>query len=201
MEHLLQPLEPGDQFLFFFAGHGVLDGDDQLLLMPGVRYGRIRHRVETIGMELLRDETSGRGLSRLFILDCCRSNLEKHRKVGNRFEGGTVLRNIGARKAPGEIRTPPESIAILCACEDGQQAAEIPSGQGLFTAALAQNLRMGQTRGEQILFDNCFVDSLAESMQSLAREKKLSIEQRPLWIQNGSAPLIYERSRSTCHRT
>lgn len=72
---LIEPLEPGDLFLFFFAGHGVQFRGRHLLLCPQVRFHRLEFGHHTVPVDLLKQETARSGVSRVFVLDACRGNL------------------------------------------------------------------------------------------------------------------------------
>ena len=132
---LIEPLEPGDLFLFFFAGHGVQFRGRHLLLCPQVRFHRLEFGHHTVPVDLPKQETARSGVSRVFVLDACRGNLLATREgPAQGFRGAAGLRDIVCAPAPKE-----GPLSILCSCDEGRQAQELPRlEQGLFSRALLE---------------------------------------------------------------
>ena len=184
---ITQHLDDGDLFLFYFAGHGVEHDGRHLLLCPKVRYFRLSYMQELVPVDLLRQETDRRGLSRAFILDACRSSLLRTRgSEGVGPGGGRALRDVVA-DAPVPAGG---ALAILCSCGEGERAGEIAGkGQGLFSAALLETLRAALDRGLAVTLSDDLETALSLRMAALAREHGLRPGQRP-WIQRSGPPPV-----------
>ena len=194
-------LGPGDLFCFYFAGHGVEHNGRHLLLCPGVRYARLRYGLQTVPVDLVREETDRPGVNRVFILDACRSDLLSTRAVGTAgMRGEQALRDVVVRaKADAAAReADPGSMAVLCSCAEGQQAGEI-AGQrhGLFTAALLGVLHDAIDEGAELGVSDAMEAALARRMRDLAGRHGLHSSQRPWILRSGPPPvLIYGRGET-----
>lgn len=187
-------LEPGDLFLFFFAGHGVQYRGRHLLLCPEVRFHRLEFGHHTVPVDLLKRETARPGVSRVFVLDACRGNLLATREgPAQGFRGAPGLRDIVCHPAPQE-----GPLSILCSCDEGRQAQELPRlEQGLFSRALLEEFEGAARAGAELKLDDRLEHALRERMSRLARDHDLPLlDQRP-WIQrSGEAPaLLHGRRR------
>ncbi|MBQ9772803.1 MAG: caspase family protein [Lentisphaeria bacterium] len=133
VKHLVNDLGPGDLFVFYFSGHGrEINGVHYLVASPG----RVRGSVSISVLTAVSDKP---GLNRLFILDCCRSNIFA-------FESGVFVcedsRDIALNKAVQQSENtsiiPP---LILNSCSIGEQAFEnVPENHGYFTKALLDSI-------------------------------------------------------------
>jgi len=132
-------IEPGDEVLFYFAGHGVeVDGRNYLLPadVPMVNYGDESYLTgESIAADRVLNTFQRKGArSTVMILDACRNN--PFPREGQRSIGGTR----------GLVRMePPKGAFILYSAGAGQTALDRLSDQdanpnSVFTRALLQRL-------------------------------------------------------------
>lgn len=132
-------IEPGDEVLFYFAGHGVeVDGRNFLLPadVPMVNYGDESYLTgESIAADRVLETFQRRGArSTIMILDACRNN--PFPRDGQRSVGGTR----------GLVRMePPKGAFILYSAGTGQTALDRLSDQdphpnSVFTRALLERL-------------------------------------------------------------
>ncbi len=182
-------LEAGDEFLFFFAGHGIKTQDGPRLVCAGDNLDRVRHGWAGLPLECLKYETN-KAFNRLFLLDVCRTDvLETNRGVSGVMEQGTrdlILAGAGERTKDSG------ALTILCSCNDGQCAGEIPDiRHGLFSKALLDLLTEGSVNKSKVVINDDFVDrQIPRRMQALARQYKMSCKQRPQ--KEGPAVLILD---------
>ncbi len=184
---MLQRLGPEDLFLFFFAGHGVEHGGRHLLLCPKVRYSRLKYHPDAVPLDLLKQETSMGGVNRILILDACRTDLLKGRRsLGQGMRDVQCLRTMVAQSSPSQ-----GSLAILCSCDEGQQAQELHQlGQGLFTQVLLDMFESSERGRLSLSLGDEFEERLVAGMRNLARNAGMGATQRP-WIQkSGTVPAI-----------
>ena len=140
IETLTTDLTTNDLFLFYFAGHGYELNGEHLLICPKTRSKLLQNKRGVISLLDVRDMSAIAGVKRLFILDCCRSDL---------FSGGRA----GMYRCPASRDSSMEAIVrqddddaiipplILHACGSGQQAYEdTETGQGYFTKALLNTI-------------------------------------------------------------
>ncbi|MGO8678746.1 MAG: caspase family protein [Limisphaerales bacterium] len=192
--HLTDHLRPGDLFVFYFAGHGIQYHGRHLLLCPQVRFHRLEFGHHTVPVDLLKKETARSGVSRVFVLDACRGNLLATREgTAQGFQGARGLRDIVSASPPQE-----GPLSILCSCDEGRQAQEVPSlEQGLFSRALLEEFESAARDGGELRLDDHLEQALRERMSRLARDNDLPLlDQRP-WIQrSGETPaLLYGRPK------
>ncbi|EBA18639.1 Caspase-1, p20 [Roseobacter sp. SK209-2-6] len=132
-------IEPGDEVLFYFAGHGVeVDGRNYLLPadVPMVNFGDETYLTgESIAADRILNTFQRRGArSTVMILDACRNN--PFPRDGQRSVGGSR----------GLVRMePPKGAFILYSAGAGQTALDRLSDQdanpnSVFTRALLQRL-------------------------------------------------------------
>lgn len=178
---MLSQLSPGDLFLFYFAGHGTAHNDRPLLLLPGAALRYLKYFQHTLPVDLLKEETDGQGLSRVFVLDSCRGNLMQTRDSSAEGQRGVAqMRNLGQS---ADARSP---LAILHGCEENRQAQEIAARRhGLFSLALLEELERAVSQGQELRVDDHLVADVKERMTKLAREHGLPLEQEP-WKAGGA---------------
>ena len=131
---------PGDEAVFYFAGHGIqVDGRNYLLPadVPSVRPGEEEFVVnESIAADRVLSAIEGQGAQvTVLILDACRNNPFPP-------EGG---RSVGSRSGLGRM-DPPKGSFILFSAGTGQEALDRlsesdPNPNSVFTRALLPRLR------------------------------------------------------------
>jgi len=132
-------LDPGDEVVFYFAGHGVeIDGRNYLLPadVPGLGPGQeLVIRRAALPVQEVIDQFNSRGVRlSLLILDACRDNPFETR--GTRSLGGT--RGLGQE-------VPPEGTFIMFSAGAGQAALDRlseddPNPNSVFTRVLLPRL-------------------------------------------------------------
>ncbi len=180
-------LAPDDLFLFFFAGHGVEYEGRHLLLCPKARYGRLKYLQHAVPLDLLKQETAHTGLHRVLILDACRTDLLKgHRGVSDGLRDVKCMREV-VTSEPASAG----SLAILCSCDEGQQAREVPQlRQGLFTRALLNVFEGAHRQSTSLILSDDLESNLFVTMRDLSSNLSMTTDQRP-WIQkSGKLPVF-----------
>ncbi len=191
VEKTANGLASGDLLVFFFAGHGIEYAGNHLLLCRPARLAWLKHYDEAIPVDHLRDMTAKKGLARVLILDCCRSDLMLTRGAGgNGFQGEAGLRDVVAREtAPVDQEG---SVTILCSCTDGKQALELPHReQGLFTAALLEVMQESLTEGKEFRLSDETQDALGHRMTAISKDVGQLWEQRPFMSRSGPMPVLF----------
>lgn len=175
---MLSGLGPGDEFLFFFAGHGVTTHDGHRLVCSSDRLSAVKHAWAGLPLERLKLETAG-SFNRLFLLDACRSDvLATNRGASCAMETGTRdLIMAGASSADEKDGV----LTILCSCDDNECAGESAVlRHGLFSKAMLEMLDEEHRDGRIVLLDDDFVyRRLPERMRLLAQESDMDFSQKP----------------------
>lgn len=140
LQLFLSQLSPGDEALFFFAGHGVeIRGQNYLLPtdIPDAAPGQESFvKSEAIGVNYVLNEIGRRKVRlSLLILDACRNNPFKQQ--------GT--RSLGRTRGLGTMEAPPEGTFILYSAGFGQSALDRlsdsdPHPNSVFTRSLVPML-------------------------------------------------------------
>ncbi|GJM03050.1 MAG: hypothetical protein DHS20C08_15510 [Rhodomicrobium sp.] len=140
LQRFLSQLSPGDEALFFFAGHGVeIRGQNYLLPtdIPNAAPGQESFvKSEAIGVNYVLSEIGRRKVRlSLLILDACRNNPFK--------QNGT--RSLGRTRGLGTMEAPPEGTFILYSAGFGQSALDRlsdsdPHPNSVFTRSLVPML-------------------------------------------------------------
>ena len=135
VENLVNDLGPGDLFVFYFSGHGREFQDTHYLVGSTGRAAGRNYQRGSVSISELTEVSDKPGLNRLFILDCCRSNILAGR------DGAYVCdnaRDIALNRAVVQNKNhdiiPP---LILNSCSSGEQAFEnLQTNHGYFTDSL-----------------------------------------------------------------
>jgi uncharacterized caspase-like protein len=145
-------LEPDDVLLFYFSGHGMMDGDKDYLLTIEAS----EHALEDTALRSDRvvDYLRGTGSQRVvMVIDACRSELA----TGKDIQGiGASTKSVLGGSDPG--------VAVLFSCAQNERSYEIDAGdiqQSSFTHCLLHGIK------------NPSVNTLAEVTDYLAREVKV----------------------------
>jgi formylglycine-generating enzyme required for sulfatase activity len=139
LENVKERAKPEDKLIFFFAGHGVQEGDQQYLLTCDTRRSLVRDTA--LPMSLINAALEGLQASEvLFLVDACRNEPN-----AGRAEADAKLSEAFARGLmPHTLHVPtgkPSVLATLLACDVGQRAWEDPaSGHGVFTTFLLRGM-------------------------------------------------------------
>ena len=183
-----------DEFVFFFAGHGVTTPDGHRLVCAGDDFVAVKHSWAGVPLERLKLETA-RSFNRLFLLDACRTDvLATHRGGACVMEKGTrdlILDGGGSFDAMGG------ALTILCSCDDGECAGESAKlRHGLFSKAILELLDEKHNTGGKLFLDDDFAyRQLPERMRRLAVNSGMEFSQNPQ--KNGPPILILDGIAST----
>lgn len=188
---MLDGLGGGDEFLFFFAGHGIKTGNGHRLVCAGDQLSEVQHEWAGLPLERLKANTAG-AFDRLFLLDACRTDVHAtHRGAGGAMEKGTrdlILGSAGQTSANGG------ELTIVCSCDDGECAGESLSlHHGLFTLAMLELLEEESRLGHRVHANDEFVyGRLPDRMRVLAERSDMVFCQKPQ--KRGPAILILDGS-------
>ena len=143
VEELVADLKQGDLFVFYFSGHGRQVEGTHYLVGPTARAAAQFVRRGSVSIPELIAISDKPGINRLFILDCCRSNILADR-AGDYSGEEDASRDISLCNALKQI---PESAEILTplilnSCEPGKQAYEDNATRhGYFTRTLLNSIQ------------------------------------------------------------
>ncbi len=190
---MLDGLVGGDEFLFFFAGHGIKTLDGHRLVCASDQLSEVKHSWAGLPLERLKANTSG-AFDRLFLLDACRTDVHAtHRGAGGGMEEGTrdlILGSVDQTSANGG------KLTIVCSCDDGECAGESLSlHHGLFTLAMLELLDEESQQGRRVRATDEFVyGRLPERMRVLSEKSDMVFGQKPQ--KRGPAILILDGTDS-----
>jgi len=129
--------EASDTLIVYFAGHGLVDAQDQLVLaLPHTEFGRIETGLpyDWVRQVLLLDSRAER---HVVILDCCYSGLAL-----GRMSAGTGLADQAAVEG---------SFLLAAAAETRTALAPVGETYTAFTGALLEALRQGIPGGPSLV--------------------------------------------------
>jgi formylglycine-generating enzyme required for sulfatase activity len=215
IDGIAERLRQGDSFVFSFAGHGAVEGDDQHFYLAGVRQALLgadpRAAPGVLSWATLRAHTAGerwQGVQRVFIIDSCRAPLTSDRSLAEPvpvFDGRVLLgRNlIGGNRAKRLASQRPDEppFTLLNACSEKQKAYEMPDGHNsVFAAALMEELveELADSTGGRWRIDADFAAALQGRVDTVRRTAGLDdprFAQAPEW--NGTAVVIELPARAS----
>ena len=176
VREMTSDMATGDQFLFYFAGHGFTDGGQHLLFCADDIHEHLRFHRAGIPFDLLEMETRKGGYGRAFLLDACQSDF----LTGTRGEDATTrdLVAIGDMVPKAEDAT--GAFYVLRSCSKYEHALEIESRRhGLFTLAMIDILRQSKNAGTELLFNDTLRETIRESMCRIASAEGMTAKQTP----------------------
>ncbi len=191
---MLDGLGGGDEFLFFFAGHGIKTLDGHRLVCADDQLSEVQHSWAGFPLERLKANTSG-AFDRLFLLDACRTDVHAtNRGAGGAMEKGSrdlILCSAGQTSAKGG------ELTIVCSCDDGECAGEsLLLHHGLFTMAMLELLDEESRLGHRVRATDEFVyGRLPDRMRVLSEKSDMVFGQKPQ--KRGPAILILDGSEET----
>ena len=137
VEAIVNDLNPGDLFVFYFSGHGREFGGTHYLVGPTGRANTELYQAGSLALPDLIAITNKPGVNRLFILDCCRSNILAGRSGAFFCDGSrNIALNAAVQGVSDKLIIPP---LILSSCSTGEQAFE-GDVHGYFTEALLRSI-------------------------------------------------------------
>jgi len=169
-------LSAGDQFLFYFAGHGFTDSGQHLLFCADDQHELLRFHRAGIPFDLLELETRAGCFDRSFLLDACQSDFF----TGTRGEDATTRDLIAIDSMVPISEDALGSFYVLRSCSKYEHAIEIESrNHGLFTLAMMEVLRQSRRTGAELLFNDVLRETIREKMYSIARDEGMMSMQTP----------------------
>ena len=169
-------LRSGDQFLFYFAGHGFTDFGQHLLFCADDRHEHLRFHRAGIPFNLLEQETRKGGYDRAFLLDACQSDF----LAGTRGEDATTRDLMAIGDMVPSVEDAPGSFYVLRSCSKYEHALEIESrSHGLFTLAMIDVLRQSRRSGTELLFNDVLRETIKEKMYGIALAAGMTARQTP----------------------
>lgn len=170
-------MEPGDTFLFFFAGHGIEKNNETFLLPEdaclrpwGFEGRNVAVSVDDIE-EVFRSPVVNRA-NRILWMDCCRRQVEAGVRAGEQPMGTStrMVRDISLRFGAETEGVAAGGMAVFFACDQNQFANESKeAGNGLFCLSLLAALRRLAPRSQFIDHDLIKKNAL-EEIQRLQRQ-------------------------------
>lgn len=166
----------GDQFLFYFAGHGFTDSGQHLLFCADDIHEHLRFRRAGIPFDLLEMETRKGGYDRAFLLDACQSDF----LTGTRGEDVTTRDLVAIGDMVPRSEDASGSFYVLRSCSKFEHALEIESRKhGLFTLAMIDILRQSKNSGTELLFSDSLRETVRAKMYCIAQAEGITARQTP----------------------
>jgi hypothetical protein len=183
LEQFQARLQPGDLFVFYFAGHGKSHVNGHVLLLNDCRLNTLGdpHPVGILGVKSLRSLTDEwTGVSRALIFDACRRSLRGARDggEGSGFNGPgwrdcLTTKGVKANASPAQ-----RQFGALNSCQEEGQAVELER-HGVFTQALMDVVKVRADAGRGVALDAAMVAEVGQRMDTLCREAGHALGQRP----------------------
>ena len=143
IECMLKDLTAEDLFIFYFAGHGRQIGRSHYLLSSKARAKENPNDPASLNFDYLLELTDEiPGLKRLFILDCCRTNITAGSRAGEYTCDDARDISLSGSLDENVKKQDNFPALILNACSSGEKAYENDeSGHGYFTESLLKNIK------------------------------------------------------------
>jgi WD40 repeat protein len=142
LDEIEKKSKPADVILFFFAGHGKIVSNNELLLLTTESQA-----IEPIGVgidELFERFSKIKASKRILILDACHAGvainqLNQFGLIGMRADDDVATRSMHEKEL--DKLASKEGFSILTACSSSQEAQELPQYEhGLMTFALLNSM-------------------------------------------------------------
>lgn len=165
LDRVMLSLSAGDDFFFYFAGHGLQPhGSKQHLLLCNDAHRGILHGHGTNGSvphTYLNDLTKRCGANMVFCFDACRTSLHADRESKAKMTGSSALRDIGIANQSKQRGT----CMTLLSCSDGESAEESTElGGGLFTFALVDYMETCLKSNDSIILNSQLLQRVSNQM-------------------------------------
>ncbi len=185
LEWLARKVQPGDLFVFYFSGHGMVKQNRSLLLTAesdarsAETLEDTAYPVERLQQLLRRVEAS----QMLVFVDACRNDPAPGRSTGDNALEEEFARSVVVR--PRETKSGEserEGAAVFYACKVGQRAYDWPSkGRGFFSEFVEQGLRGAAADAQGRVTVDGLEAYLAQQVPE-ATERELGVRQEP-WVE------------------
>lgn len=150
-DYLAREIQPGDELLVFFSGHGLEIGGQTFLLTREADPRSLRTLQQSAlhARDLVSWLQATRAAKVLLVVDACRNDPSASRSLGDNPLSETLARDLDVVEVPDASSAPLASVATLFACSAGQRSYEWnDQGHGFFTYFLVEGLR-GQAADPQ----------------------------------------------------
>lgn len=188
LRKLGKELDDGDTFIFYFAGHGVVEHEDDYYCLHGAETSCLKSGDhagdDVLSYRVLRRITDEwpKGVLKVFILDACRH--QANRAEAQNRAPSPAYYNDPKHDLKPYLKGPkidPETMGILMSCQTGQGAQELCSeGYGLLVGAFNVVITDLKKLGKPLVLDDELKRNLEKEMNKLGRKHKLN-EQTP-WL-------------------
>lgn len=195
--------KPEDVFLFFFAGHGEIIGEKELLLLT--TEAKSDNLVGLRITELLKEMKEIPAGKRILILDACHSGVAINNLGLSFYAGSRDVQNSifeSRRIKELDLLASKSGFAILTASSSSQKALELPQFEhGLLTYALLSSLASNKeilNDKNQIVLDKWFISAEEKIQQINSRQsaEKMVPTSFPLGVMNDSIKSLIHLPRT-----
>lgn len=145
-DYLAREVQPGDELVVFFSGHGLeVDGQTFLLTQEtDPRSLRTLQQSALHARDLISWLRSTKASRVLLVVDACRNDPASARSTADNALSPGLARDLALVDAPVEVQHGPSAVATLFACSSGQRSYEWHDrGHGFFTYYLVEGLKGG----------------------------------------------------------
>lgn len=143
-DYLARQMQPGDELVVFFSGHGLeMDGETFLLTQEADPRSRLTLEQSALQpRDLFRWVQATRAGKVLLVVDACRNEPATTRSLGDNTLTPGLARDLALVSTGTGGQSGPTATATLFACSSGQRSYEWRDrGHGFFTWFLVEGLR------------------------------------------------------------
>ncbi len=190
LDVLAKKVQPGDTFIFFFAGHGFAREGKYYLATVNADASDVETlMLSAIPLEMLKAKLAKIAARQtVFFLDACRNDPDKGRG-GEGDNLRTAGLSIALKEAAGATGGGQGGAALLFACGEGERAYDWPEqAHGVFSYYLEQGLRGAAAEPGGLLTVTGLADYVQRQVTAWSEERNK--RQRPELLQQGAAKIV-----------
>ncbi|MBM3465307.1 MAG: hypothetical protein FJX76_24705, partial [Armatimonadetes bacterium] len=186
-----QAVKPGDEFVFFFSGHGIeSEGRSYLLTCDANPAGTVLLNKTTLAVAEVQKTLHEIKASRILqFVDACRNDPRSGKGAADNLMGPKFSRDLKViadeAKSGGEV----DAIATVLSCDVGQRSYEGYKGHGYFTYFLLEGLNGAAASNGKVTLPG-LVEYLRQSVPDAVRLNE-SREQTPSFEGKGAAVMSW----------
>lgn len=186
LENMRREVGPGDIFVFFFSGHGVVRGDESYLVTSNTKLGSdVLMKKSALAVREVQEALKGiRATHLLQIVDACRNDPTASRGIADNKMSPRLSRDLAVVAArPPQAASSASCTATLFACSVNQRSYEGYKGHGYFTYFLVEGLRgeaRDRARQDGAVTLNSLVEYVATKVPETVRLHEHGQEQVPI---------------------